>query len=165
MARVDISQVDAIDAFTRHLRDSLELNDRTCYQTIEPMAPPNMPVGAPWWVSVSPGDSSFDEALQAGGGQMQLSESMGITVTGYTRIRLDSTDHDEKLFGNAVRGLFVTKQKILQAVAQVDISAEVGEFLRSYVIATGADRPGYDADKSTGWQSINFRLEWDWDLR
>jgi len=166
MARIDISQADAMDAFTTHLRDELELNNRTCYQTIEPLAPPNMPVGAPWWVSVSPGDSSFDESMQVGGGQLQLSESMGITVTGYNRTRLDSTDHDEKLFSDAVRGLFVVKHRILKAVAQIDISDDDGNtFLRSYVIVSGADRPGYDADKGTGWQGIHFRLEWDWDLR
>ena len=120
MARVDITEAEVMEIVIDHLRTTLELNERECYETVSPLTPPLTPLSE-WWLSVSPGEGNYDEAMQSGGGRNQVTEEWQLLVTGYTRIRLDSTDRDMQLLREANRGLLQIKRRILDTMAQVDL--------------------------------------------
>lgn len=166
MARIDVSQDEVIESIVLRLRTLHTLGERQCYETIEPLSPAIVPPGGDFWLTVSPGGGQFDESMQIGGGQSQLMEDAEVIVTGYSRVRLDSTDHDAKLLRDASRGLLVVKKKILQLVADdlVLPAPSTDVFLRQFVVARSATAPQYDSDKSIGWLSIYFGISYDWDL-
>lgn len=120
MARVDITEAEVMEIVVDYLRTTLDLNERQCYETVSPLTPPLAPLSE-WWLSVSPGEGNFDEAMQSGGGRHQVTEEWQLLVTGYTRIRLDSTDRDMQVLREANRGLLQIKRRILWAMAQIDL--------------------------------------------
>jgi len=159
--RVDVTQTDVLELVVKHLREQLELNERTCWETIEPLAV-QIPRGGPFFVTVAPGEGQFEPGEQA---PRNITEEWSITVTGYTRPKVDSTDHDEKLLRDAARGLLVVKHKILKALVGEDIqNKNRDEFLRQLLYAQHSSRPQFDKEKGIGWISIDFGVEFDWDL-
>lgn len=162
MARTGTTQVMALQAVVAKLQADLGLDPRRCYLTVEPLMPPKMPP-ADWWVSVSPAESNFPEDMQLGGGYEQLTEYLGVAVTAYSRIRTDSTDHDEYLLVDSERGLLALKARILKSLAQRDLVDKTGEpFLRQLVLVTSSSRPYFDGQNGVGWITLNFSVPYDW---
>jgi len=160
----DITQSDVVKSLVTRLRDQLSLNERQCYRTIHPLTKARTPPGD-WWVTVSAGEGYFDAPLFEGGGRNQLSEDLQVTVTGYSRVRLDSTGHDEQLLDELERGLFHIKRRLLDAVAGIDLlDADGNPFLREFLVPRSATRPEYDEAEYTGWISIVFSMQYDWEL-
>ena len=167
MARVDITQDRVLQAVVARLRKELTLDEASCYLTFSPLVPPTVQPGGDWYVNVSPGQSEFDEGMQIGGGQEQLMEDMLVRVTAFVRMRLDRAERDDRMLLEGVRGLTQVKLKILKALVAhdlVDPKLESNVFLRQLVVAASADKPDYDEEKAIGWQTINFRVAFDWDL-
>jgi len=165
MARVDIAQADVVDRLVAHLRETLGLNDRQCYETVELEVPGLMPKGGEYIVTVALGDGVFDVEHQEGGGANQLTEQVTIEVTVYTRIKLDPVDHHGYLLGDDRRGLLELKRKILQALVGIDLEDAAGDtFLRQFLYAKAAAAPVYDPEKGIGWVSIYFGVDYDWNL-
>lgn len=168
MSRVDVEQADVFEAVTLHLRRALGLNDRQCYETLDPYSP-KIPKGGDYFVTVAPGEGQYDVEHQIGGGEDQLTENSVVTVTAYTRIKLDSTDHDEKLLRDARRGVFVLKRKILKALVGSDPTIGGNEFLRQLIYARHAHAPqileaSTDNRLRLACISIDFGVDFDWDL-
>jgi len=168
MSRVDVEQVDVFEALVLYLRRALGLNDRQCYETLDPYSP-TIPKGGDYWVTVAPGEGQYDVEHQIGGGEDQLTEESVVTVTAYTRIKLDSTDHDENLLRDARRGVFVLKHKILKALVGADIPKGSDTFLRQLLYARHAHAPqilegSKDNRLRLACISIDFGVDFDWDL-
>lgn len=164
MARVDLTQSQVLQAIVAHLRDTLDLNNRNCYESLMPDAPPTLPVGGEIIVSVAPGEGQFVEGEQQVG---NITEEWTIIVTAYSRIRLASTDHDFETLQDDQRGLLEMKRKVLQALCGDDPTTDdedANTFVRQLLYAIRADRPQHDRDKEIGWISIIFGVDFDWDL-
>jgi hypothetical protein len=164
MAREDITQEEVLGQVVEHLRAALHLGPTQCVEAIEPSAPPGIARGGEFWVTVSPNEGQFPEGEQAPG---NITEEWGVTVTAYSRIRLDPTDTDEKLLRDAARGLLEAKRRILAAMVGQDLQSDrtpPTAFLRNLVYASYCSRPQYDDAKNVGWISVDFGIHFDWDL-
>ncbi len=164
MARSDITQTDVLTAIMLQLRSSLGLNARQCFETLEPLSPPVIPKGGDYFVSVAPGEGVFVDGEQAAG---NCTEEWSIIVTAYTRIRLDSTDHEQLLLQDTSRGLLILKAKILAALVGGDPTSGGNPFMRDLIFAQQAERPRHgDMGKAQdiGSISIYFGVHFDWDL-
>jgi len=159
--RIDVTQETVLEAVVDQLRTQLGLNRRTCWETLEPLAP-KIPKSGEFFVTVSPGPGQFVEGEQQVG---NITEQWTITVTAYSRIKLDSTDHDEKLLRDARRGLLQAKRKILQSLVGQDIQdPDRDVFLRQLLYAISCSRPEHDSSKHIAWISLEFGVDFDWDL-
>lgn len=166
MARIDVDQTTVLEALISRLKDRLQLSDSHCYETVNPLDPGPAPPGGDFFVTVSTGDGSFDEDMQIGGGEDQLREECEVTVTGYSRIKLDRTGHDKKLLHDEIRGLLkAIKGKILKALVGQDLQDDDDNyFLRDHIRARRSSQPDHDREKGIGWISLTFVVSWDWDL-
>ena len=125
------------------------------------MAPPIIPPGGDYFVTVAVSHSTFAESEQVAG---NITEEATVTVTGYSRIKLDPVS-DTNLLQDASRGLFFIKKKILKALVGQDLLDPNGcTFLRELVLARSSGQPNYDPDKGIGWVSIDFAISWDWKI-
>jgi len=164
MVRADKTLLDVLASVVTQLKSALSLGDNQCYETVEPLAPPVIPTGGDYFVTVALGSSSFSEGEQVSG---NITEDATLTVTAYSRIRLDQSKSDKYLFRDTTRGLLTLKKNILKALVGQDLqdaSVPAEEFLRELLRATTATAPNYDYDKQIGWISIDFALSWDWDI-
>lgn len=162
MARIDIDQITVLQLITEHLRTQLDLNETRCYRAIDPSIPPKIPVGGPYHVSVALGHGSFETGEQM---PENITEQSIVSVTGYSRIQLDPIDKSQFLLDDAERGLLTIKRLILKALVGHDPATEGGDvFVRQLLYAISAHKPEYDTDKSLGWISIDFGVDFDWDL-
>tara|TARA_Y100000310_G_scaffold6676_1_gene7496 strand:- start:5938 stop:6441 length:504 start_codon:yes stop_codon:yes gene_type:complete len=166
MARVNVQQTDVLERIVLRLRDQLSLNDRQCYETLEPLAPPVIPKGGEWFVSVSPGEGEFVPGEQV---PANITEQWHVIVTAYTRIKLDPTDHDAKLLRDASRGLLTIKRSVLKAIVGHDLTTGSVDspddtFLRNLLYASRSHKPNYDVEKQIGWIAIEVVVDFDWDL-
>jgi hypothetical protein len=164
MAREDITQPEVLQRIIEHLRAALNLLPTQCVEAIEPSSPPEIARGGDFFITVSPGESFFVEGEQ----QIDnITEEWSVTVTAYSRIRLDYADTDEKLLRDASRGLLIAKGRILKALVGQDLENDetpAGTFLRQLLFAERCGRPMYDEKKTIGWISIDFGVHYDWDL-
>ena len=161
MARSDVTQTDVLTAIVARVRSSLNLDERQCFESLEPLAPPVIPKGGTYFVTIAPGEGIFIDGEQAPG---NCTEEWTIIVTAYARVRLDSTDHDHKLLQEASRGLLVLKAKLLQALVGQDPTSGGDPFVRDLVFAQRAERPGHDDKKGVAWISVFFGVHFDWEL-
>lgn len=167
MARIDVTQEEVLGYLVRHLRLALDLNERNCFETINPMGV-KLPPGGEMFVTVAPGKGQFVVEEQA---PEQCTEQWDVIVTVYSRIRLDSTGHDQALFRDAARGLLGMKRKVLEVTVGVDLAtdghtppAQPDTFLRQWLHAVSSTPPDYDAQQEIGWLSITFGVDYDWQL-
>ena len=150
-----------MNAVMAQLRTSLGLVSNQVFEVIDPLSPPSIPPGGDFFVTVAVAHGTFAESEQVPG---NITEDGMITVTGYTRIKLDSGS-DTKLLHDSTRGLLGIKKKMLKALVGVDLQTDAGEtFLRELVLAKVSSQPNYDPDKGIGWLSMEFGVSWDWDI-
>lgn len=168
MTRIDIKQDVVLERVVARLRDQLEMSDRQCYETLDALSPPFVPKGGQWCVAVSAGASTFETGEQA---PVNFTEEWSITATLYTRIALDPADHAEKWLRAAGRGMLVIKRNLLAALVGHDLTDEDGNtFLRTPLYATRAHAPvvverSGEGDRTLlGLQSVDFGVDFDWDL-
>lgn len=163
---IDTNQSDVLAALVKLLADKLLLNERYCFETTEPLQEFGNPPSGDFWVTVSPGESSFEEGqFQAGGGASQCVEFLEATIIGFTRIRLDSTDRDTRLLHDLRRGLTPIKAKLLATVVGQQLTNDAGdELLRNLMYSKRGFKAGYDKEQATGWIGIVVGLDYDWDL-
>lgn len=162
-----VDEQTILAAVVQRLQDALLLPDGRCFLTVEPLSGAGAPAGGDYWLTVSPGDSDFDQGLQYGGGANQVTENATCIVTGYTRIRLDPTARDDRLLKDLQKGLLPIKQKILAAMLAdpAQLTDELGNpLLRSFITAIGSQKPNHDRDKGVGWVGVVFSIPFDWDL-
>jgi len=167
MARIDIDQATILRLITEHLQRELTLGPRQCYEVLDPRSP-NLPKGGGWFLTVAPGGGDFPQQEQI---PEQCTELWQVTVTIYSRLYLDSTDHDQKRLRDSTRGLLVLKQRVLEALVGQDLrtdeeptDAESDTFLRNLVYPLRASRAQVDEQHRIGWLSIDFGVDFDWDL-
>ena len=164
MARIDVTQDIVLTRVIERLRDQLELDARHCFETDDPDAV-QTPRSGDYWVTVYIGPGQFDVPNQIGGGAEQLTETIPVIVTAYSRVRLDPVDEGEKTFHSATRGLYVLKAKLLKALVGHDLTDSDGNtFLRQLLYATRAAVPIVDKAEGRGKIAVEFGVEWDWDL-
>ena len=177
MTRVDTTESLILDRIAARLRTELGLDARTCYVSVEPLAPV-IPPGGPWFVSVSLRDGLFEPAEQsrllAPGAAGNTTAAVDFTVTAYVRMELDSAAHAAGLLGvtarlaDASRGLLERKRQILKALVGWDLLTAAGnEVLRSLLFATRSYRPVLvrsDAipGLALGLLQVDFRAVYDW---
>lgn len=171
MARVDTTESIVLDRIIARLRSELGLDERTCYASVEPLAP-IIPKGGPWFVSVSLLDGIFEEGEQSRLTLPTLSgnttEAVDFKVTGYVRMDLDSTDHAIKRLSHATRGLLGRKRQILKALVGWDLLTTSGNaFLRSLMFATRSAKPMMVRSDDLpglilGMLTVDFRAVYDW---
>lgn len=171
MARVDITQSDVLDRIVVRLREQLDLDPRQCFESLDADSPPELPVGGDYFVGVSPGDGQFLTGEQVVG---NVTELWSVVVTAYTRVHLDSANHDTAVLRDTSRGLLELKRKILKALVGEDLTTGDGDtFLRQLLYATDSRKPQIGtwqggsrprSDMSFGWVSVTFGVDFDWDI-
>lgn len=155
-----------LEAITSHLRAALDLNERNCYETFDPMSPA-IPKGGDYFVTIAPGDGAFAQGEQDAN---NLTEEWIVLVTAYSRVKLDSPDHDERMLHEPRRGLFELKRKILKALVGEDPEYKGNTFLRNLLYVTRAPRPqvlqipGGSSNSGLAVISLEFGIDWDWDI-
>ncbi len=172
MARVDVTQLDALNAIIAHFISDLSLDASRVFLTIDPLAV-RVPRGADWWLTVSVGEYTFKQELLTGGVFEQCTEETTFTVTAYMRMHLDQADHDDQLVLDSTRGLFELKRIILKSMASVDLQVAGNEFSRELItpqfsrapmVVSVADAESADDGLQIGVISVTFGLIFDWDL-
>lgn len=165
MSRVDTNQSSVITSVVAQLRSALSLTERQCYETDAIDPSPAIPPGGDYFVTVSGGPGAFDVPAQIGGGANQLTEQFQAIVTAYSSVKLDSRDSSEQQLHEANRGLYALKAKLLKAMVGADLTDSDGNtFLRQLVYALRASRPMIDREQNIGRISVEFGIEYDWDL-
>jgi hypothetical protein len=165
MPRIDITQDVVVERVVARLRDVLDLPDSRCYETLEPLIDPQIPKGGDFFLTVSPGNGHYDVGMQNGGGRDQLMEQSSVSVTAYTKIRLDAADRATKLLHEVHRGVLPLKKKILDALVGVDLEdAEGNTFLRQPLYAMQSWAPRYNQDSGIAAIAVAFGTDFDWDL-
>ena len=178
MARIDIDEVGVLDAVLLRLRSQLALTDRTCRLIARPEDVPTIPAGGDYFVTVAPGPGTYVEeeqvpdvaATQNDPARVSnITETSTITVSAYTRIKTDSTDHDDNLLRDATRGLLPIKKAILASLCGQDIATEDGDtFLREWMHAQSCSAPDLvsipQSNATYGRIAITFGIMWDWKL-
>jgi len=170
MARSDTTESVILDRIITRLRSALGLDSRSCYESIEPLAPV-IPAGAPWFVAVSldagtfvQGEQSRLTTLEAPG---NTTESIEISVTAYTRITLDSTDRAVARLTDVSRGLLERKRQLLSALVGWDLlTANGNTMLRALLFAIRSSKPmvvrSDDRNQSWGLIQLQFQASYDW---
>jgi len=171
MTRVDTTESIVLDRTLARLRSELDMDERTCYASVEPLAPV-IPMGGPWFVAVSLRDGTFEGSEQ---GRLTLptlsgnaTEAVDLTVTAYVRMALDSSDHAFRRLSDTSRGLLFRKRQILKAMVGWDLLTGSGnEVLRSLMFATRAARPMMVRVDNRpglilGMLQVDFRAVYDW---
>lgn len=163
MSRVDVTQAAVLTAVVARLRTALSLNERQCFEVLNPIDPPSkLPPSGDYFLSVAPGAGEFETGEQIAGNCTELWE---IIVTGYTRMKLDDANRDTHVLHDADRGLFRIKRDILKALVGQDLQDAEGEtFLRQWTYVRSAAVPQVSRESSIAWWSIRFGISWDWDL-
>jgi len=166
LSPVPTNQDDVLNAVVALLVANLAISERYVYQTLAPLKSIGNPPSGDYWVTVSPGDGDFaDGQWQAGGGANTLMELATTIVCGYTRIKLDSTDRDDKLLHELKRGVLPVKKKLLKALVGQQLTDTTGNnLLISLIQARHAETPNYDNDKQTGWITLHFATPFQWDM-
>lgn len=171
---IDTDQATILLAVISRLQTNLQLDDSHCFLTLDPMAPVGEPkagntAGGDYWLTVSAGDSVFPDGFQEGGGINQVFEDATVVVMGYTRIRLDRTNHDTKLLTDLMRGLMPIKARILAAMLKDDeplVDEKGNPLLRECPIrAVAPTKPWHDDKKSVGGIGVIFATPFDWNLQ
>jgi hypothetical protein len=170
-ARIDVSQVDLIEAVLLRLQTFLDLDDRHCYLVARSQDAPLAPPGGDFWATVAISGGMFSEEEQD---YKQCTEDCEVAVAAYTRIKLDSTNHDEQLLLDASRGLIAIKRKLLRALVGHDLihGTPVDEYsdtmLRWICHARQASAPDIVEIGNEGvlWGRIEvtFGVPFDWNL-
>lgn len=168
MARVDVTQEVVLDRIIERLRSQLALNDRQCYETLDPNSPPAVPTGGEYFLTVAPGDGEFPDGEQAA---ENITEDWSVTVTAFSRIHLDQTDHDKEVLRNASRGLLAVKKKVLAALVGHDLAEQdTDTFLRQLLYISRCGRPelvsrdGANRGIALATLQLDFGVSFDWDL-
>ena len=152
-------------AVVRTLVANLSISDRYVWETVIPLEEfGNLPSGD-FWVTVSGGAGFFPEEFQAGGGAHNLIEFAETLVTGDTRIKLDSTDRDDKLLHDLKRGMYPLKKNLLKALVGQQLYDDAGNALLVKLIqARGAENPNHDRRANIGWVILKFSTPFQWNL-
>jgi hypothetical protein len=172
MARVDVDQTQVLDSFMELLRLELPLTDRTCYITLDPPGQLAFIPASDWWITVSPGEGVFVDGEQSPG---NITEDFSVTVTIYSRIRLDQAGRDTSLVLDGVRGLYPLKQRVLAATVGRELRLTwkdedvASTFLRAFLNVVHATAPQvavskHDGHLSIAYMALTYRLPFDWDL-
>jgi len=162
MARIDVDQDTVLTRLVAHLQSTLSLNARQCFPVVDPDQPPELPVGGTFFVGVGVAEGQLFPDEQISG---NISEDSDVEVTGYSRIHLDSADHDEKLYQETNRGTLILKKKLIKAVAGVDLTTAGGDnFLRQPMYVKRASRTQYDGDQMIAWITITIGVDFDCDI-
>ena len=92
--------------------------------------------GGDFFVTVSPGGGQFEQGEQS---PPNVTEYTDVVVTAYTRIRTDSTGHDQQLLQDLKRGLLTLKRMLLKALVGQWLNPAYN--LRQSVYARGSEAP------------------------
>jgi len=164
MTRVDTTQDVVATAFLAHLTTALGLDETHCYETDEPDKV-TIPRSGDYWATVYVGPGTFDVPFQVGGGANQCMETIPVTVTAYSRIRLDPSGRAQRQLHEVARGLYPLKRKLLKAMVGIDLTDEDDStFLRQCIYALRSSLPEVNDKEGWGRISVEFGVAWDWDL-
>lgn len=111
---IPTDQWTVLEAFRDRLIEQLALSESTCIVS-EEHDPPAKGAQHNLMLLISPGGGRYGEEQDGGGGNT-LIERSDVTITVYSRMRLDRTGHLASATTNADRGLLVWKKKILRAI-------------------------------------------------
>jgi hypothetical protein len=123
-----------------------------------------MPPGGEYWLTVAMGAGQFVPEEQDDG---NVTEDTEITVSIYTRIRTDSTGHDEDLLLDASRGLFPLKQHVMYTLVGEDLQNSSGDtYLRQLMHVRRSEGPDIVMIGTEGVQCgvlrLTFGVSFDW---
>lgn len=139
------------------------LTPSTCFVSIDPE--PAVAVSAEVFLTVSPEEGTFDPSFEGGGDNIVLEQAFAV-VTIFSRIAMDRTDHAKQFLGDAKRGVFTLKRKVLKALLGnhhqlVDPSGD--RLLCNQMQPVSSPRPLSDRRK-VGDVQIVFTTDFLWNL-
>lgn len=165
---IDTTQSIVLSRIVARLRAVFSsLPERLCYETLDPMTPPELPRGGGFALTVAPGDGVFDEDEQVGGGEEQLHEKSSVSVTIYVRTKLDRPGDAYYLLQETNRGLLHLKKRVLAALVGHELKDAAGKpLLTSHIYAMRSWRPQWRADEAggIGMLAVAFGVDWHWEL-
>jgi hypothetical protein len=145
-----------------------EFNEATCFVSDSP-EPIQVPRGSVF-CTVSPGEGTFPEEFQSGGGVETLTEHFGVTITPYVLTRAGVMDETRDALLHPERGVLTRyKLRILRAMLY-EWTPQQGDsifFLRnSTLVAVSSSRGRYWGGESELYAtlSLEFRADFDWEL-
>jgi hypothetical protein len=152
------SESEILQGVLRHYRERSGLPADAVHLAIEPLAPPMIPKGGGYWLTVAPGASHFphDEVHDA----VTMRQILDLHVTGYVRMRLDRPDRETSLILDPDRGVGKIKRLIL-TLSHVVIYDESDLPINVTISPVGASAPSYDPEQGIGWLSVQFAAEFD----
>jgi len=164
--RVDVTADTVFDIIVAHLRNTLGLDKKTCYETISPLSAPFNPKSGEYFVTVSPGEGNFLPEEQV---EDNISEESNVRVAGYTRILTDSLEHDYQRLHDDARGLHTIKHNILKALCGQDLPVtDDDRFLRQPIFCTHCSAPERGKIQGESYEIariiLTFGVDFDWDI-
>ena len=164
--RVKTTQDIAQTAFVALLRTQLGLNESQSPELSDPQEVPPLPPGGDYFLTIASTDSDFNEGEQS---PEYCNENVPVTVTIYTRVKLDKSGSDVQLLHEARRGLLPIKRLVLKALVGQDLQDPDGNtFLAKLLWCSHAGRveviTNDKSGQTLGRLTLTFQLSFDWDL-
>jgi hypothetical protein len=163
------SQLKVLNAAVLKLR--VDLADILTYDTIfvSDTPWPIVEVNDRLFCTVCPASASFEEDLNAGGGDVQVVENSVLQVTVWLRMDVDQYDRTSQAFTDPNRGILVLKQRILTSLAGKqlygDYPASTIPLLWEWLKPTQSmHTPSREHEDSFSSFSITFSAPFNWDL-
>ena len=166
MAWAQTDQADVLTAIRDRLISQIEdLNESTCFITLEPVPPMVGSVGGEF-VTVCPDNGQFADGVFEGAGEAFLEEDGGVIVSAFARIRLDRNERAEYALTEASRGLLkVWKPAILKALSGQQLTDAGGnDILDNLLQPAGFSKPKIAPESDLIGFSLHFNTDFDWDL-
>lgn len=160
---VPTNQWTVLEAFRDRLIDQLALTESTCIVS-EEHDPPAQGARHNLLLLISPGGGRYG-GEQDGGGGHTLIERSDVTITVYSRMRLDRTGHSHSLTTNPDRGLLIWKKKILRALVLdwMPTDADGNYLLTDFPQALDACKP-YQVQDGCWALDVVISADFLWDL-
>ncbi len=139
------------------------LTPSTCFVSIDPE--PSVNVSAEVFLTVSPESGTFDPTFDGGADNIVMELAFAV-VTIFTKIQMDRNEHAKHFLGDAKRGVFTLKRKVLKALLanHHQLSDPSGNrLLTNQMAPVSSPRPLADGRK-VGDVQLVFTTDFLWDL-
>lgn len=160
--RKDSTQVEILDAIVERLISQIDsFTDATCFRSLLPVPPPNLPVGT--GAVVVPASGSFETY---GGYNDTIAEDATVRVSIYHRINLDSVGRSINALNSAGASLLDAKRNVLRVLIDPTWEPEANgrSLLQSLIEPINAEGPDLDEQNNVAFVVLTFATPFVWRL-